>query len=450
MRRFAVFTAVVALSAFATPIQAQNNSLAEALESPFRAEAEPYAAGPTIPCSLTLPASASLFGTDHRAGIFIVNELFSPFRVFAYDETCTVLSTWSNVGVAGVTTTGIGFSNSAGTYWLCDPFGGATIAEYTTGTGIPTGFSVPTPIGGSVWGALVVDDNQPGEVLCISEIALDATFCIDMTMGGAFNCSYPSQEIGGGFGNGISDAVAPADCSGQTLVNASGPVAAGRATRAGQYDCTGNDPACTDRWDLSVAGFANGICEFQSIGGDRNLMLVDNLISVVYRLALPCDITSCQDIDANMNLVWINGSLGGIDFKVNVPVAATLSVGIQRTPAGNGRFVHHMNAGTPSATTVAPLFDLGNHCFPFLGGSPVVIENNLGRTSLIGASKYFTNPIPDPATAPTFLSSLTQPVIDTINLPAGSQFTHQVAAVNGAASSSKGGSLSNGVVLEMN
>jgi len=91
---------------------------------------------------------------------------------------------------------------------------------------------------------------------------------------------------------------------------------------------------------------------------------------------------------------------------------------------GNGRFVYHMNSGTPNSTTVGPLLDLGNECHPFIGGSPVVVENNIGKTNLAGASNYFGVPISDPAKAPTFVCPHQVP-IDTTNLPSGSFFTMQ-------------------------
>lgn len=441
----------VAICLLASTALAQRSALEEALDSPIKTDPQYQATGGGIVCSLALPSSAALFGTDRHAGTFVTNELYSPFRVFAYDENCVLLSTWSSAGVAGPTTTGIGFSPDGATYWLCEPFGSASIAQYTSAAGVPTGVSIPVPPGGSVWGGLVVDDNVPGEVLCIREIALDVTNCLDVTLGGSVICSFSNQDnLGAGaFGNDLSDAVSPSDCSGQTLVNASGTITAGHVTRVGQYDCTGNAPECTDRWDVSFGSFVNGICEFRATNGARDLMIADNSSSTVHRLSAPCDARSCQGIDANTKLVWANGSLGGADFTVPVRGDAPLAIGVQRMPAGDGRFVHHMNAGTPNVSTVGPLFDLGLSCFPFLRGSPVVVENNVGRTDLVGASSYFGAAIPNPAKAPTFLASMRQPALDTVNLPIGSRFTNQLLAVNPASSSRRGASLSNAVVIEI-
>lgn len=451
MRKVPVAIMSLAIAAFATSVHAQRNALEDAFDSPIKMEPEPYAVGSVVACSLALPSSAALFGTDQHDGVFITNEMFSPFRVFAYDEDCQPLSTWSSSGVATATTTGIGFSGSGSTYWLCEPFGTAALLELTTGTGLPTGVSVPVPSGGSVWGALVVDDNQPDEILCITEIALDLTFCLDMHADGAVICSFANQDNrgNGAFGNGISDAVFPSDCSGQTLVNPSGPIFEGTVVRAGQYDCTGNDPECTDRWDLLSFSFVNGICEFRPTTSGRNLMIAENVTSTVVRLGRPCDISACQAVDPDMDLLWANGSLGGTDFRVPVLADASLAFHVDRTPAGNGRFVHHMNAGVPSTATIAPLADLGTSCFPFLSGSPVVVDSNIGRTHLVGASSYFGMPIDDPAKAPISLASLMQPVIDMSNLPLGSLFTHQLLVVNPASSSRRGASFSNALILEI-
>ncbi len=455
MRKVTLLVAI-GIACFGTAAMAQQNALTSALDSPIKMEAEAYRSGnEQIVCTLALPASAALFGTDVHDGVFIQNELFSPFRVFSFDENCAPISTWSTGGVAGLTATGIGYPNGTMgmTYWLCDPFGGATITEYMIG-GVPTGNVLATPAGGSVWGSLVVDDNLAGEIMCINEIALDSYTCIDAAAGGAIVCFFPNADNSGGggaFGNGSTDAVEPGDCSGQTLVQSSGTITEAQVTRAGQYDCTGNDPACTSRWCFAITAstFINGICEYSSVGGDRNMMCADNVTSTMFNLSQPIGIADCQDTDLDMALVWVNGSQGGGDFNVDVNTNGTLSVGVQKTGAGNGKFVHHMNAGIPTAATVGALFDLGSSCFPFLGGAPVVVENNVGKTNLVGASSYFGAPIANPSKAPTFLASLLQANVDTVNLGVGQRFTHQLIALNGASASAKGGSLSNGVIMTM-
>ncbi len=442
----------VLISGFANCAVGQSNAGTHALESPVRMEPVAYAAVEVLGCSVGLPPSASLFGldVDHTTKQLGASELFSPFRVFAFDEDCSSISTWTTTGVVGSTVTGLAYDGS--TYFVCD-LGSGLLTEYTRGTGIATGNVVPTPAGGSVWGSMVIDDNQAGSVLCINDLALDEISCIDLDAGGAFLCRYsnPDNSGIGAFGSGTADAVAPSECSGQTLVNTSGTVTEGRVTRAGQYDCTGADPSCTDRWDLGLLepSFINGIAEVERISGDRSLFCADNSTSTVWRVDGPLPEPGCQDIDPDMSVLFVNGSQGGAAFTVEVDTAGTLTVGVQRTPAGNGRFVHQLHSGMPSVSSIRTLFDLGTSCFPFLEGGAVVVESNVGRTHLVGTSSYFGAPIPNPAKAPTFLDSMLQPSIDAVNLSAGSAFTHQLIALNPAASSTKGASLSNAVVMVM-
>lgn len=429
---------------------AQRDAAAEAFDSPIKLESRPFDAGPTIACSLALPPNAALFGTDKIQGTsdLVTNELFSPFRVFRYDQQCALVSSWATQSAAGVTSTGIAISATGTDYWNVD-FANAVIVEYSLGSGVPTGRSVPLPTGLLVIGPIIVDDHQPGEVLCMEDIALDVVACVDVIAGGPPLCSI---AMGGTFGNGLSDAVFPDDCSGKTLLASSGTITEGQVARVGQFDCSGTDPACTQRWDLTPAGstFVNGIAEFASTTpGGRSLMAIDNVTSTVLRLDDPSDLRSCQGGDPDMQILFVNGSSGDTNFRVDVAVANTLSVGVQRPPAGNGRFVHHMNVGEPRRTTVTPLLDLGDACFSFQSGSAVVVENNVGKTNVIGASNYFGTPIPDPGKAPTFLGSLSQPQIDVVNLSAGAMFTHQIVAKNAASSSARGASLSNAVLMTM-
>ena len=78
-----------------------------------------------------------------------------------------------------------------------------------------------------------------------------------------------------------------------------------------------------------------------------------------------------------------------------------------------------------------------------------MIEQNIGKTNLLGVSNYFGVPVPDPSRSPTFINSLTQASIDTANLPVGSLWTVQGVALNGAASSLLGASLTNAVVFQL-
>jgi len=462
MRRVALL-AVCCVAVFAVTASAQQNPLTSLLDSPVKSDREIYQAGEQIVCSLPLPGTAAMFGADTVDGsaatkTFLADELFAPFRVWEYDGACQLVQTWSTA-FAGGTMTGIANPNTGigATYWVVNP-GGGTADEHVFGSGAATGTTVPLPAGGTLPGQLVIDDNQAGEIGCFQDIGLDIITCIDFAAGGAFVCSYANADNtgAGAFGNGMGDAVDTSVCGGATLVNANGTINEGQVTRVGQYDCAVPvpDAACANRWDVGqFTTFTNGVEEYDEQnpgagGGERRLTMVDNVTSTILILNQPVGISDCQDIDANMDVLFVNGSQGGTGFTVNVNTAATVATGLQKVTGSNGKFVYHMNSGTPSSGTVGPLFDLGNECHPFVGGSPVVVENNVGKTNLVGSSNYFGNPISDPAKAPVFVSP-TQAAIDTVNLPSGSFFTMQSIHLNPAASSAKGGSFSNALIMAM-
>jgi len=455
MRKVA-FVAAVCVAVFGAAANAQLNSSVNLLDSPVKSDTPIYDAGEVTICSVTLAGAPALFGTDTVDGsaaskLFVQDELFSPFRVFEVDETCAPLSTYSTAFLSS-TMTGIAVDNSStANYWVVDPVS-QTLNQFVRGSGAPSGAAaVALPPSAGLYGSLVVDDNQPGNIACINEIVADLYVCVDVATS-LPTCSFINADNAGGggaFGNGLGDAQDTSICSGGTFVVSSGTISEGQVTRVGQYDCFVTDPACSDQWDVApISTFVNGIEETE-IAGEKSLAVADNVTSTFLILQQPVGISDCQDIDADMDLVYVNGSQGGLDFTVQVATAGTLGTANQRTGAGNGKFVHHMNAGAPSSSTVGGLFDLGDNCFDFLGGTAVVVENNVGKTNLVGASNYFGPAISDPAKAPTFLDSLTQAAIDTGNLSAGSEWTHQSIHLNGAASSSKGGSLSNGIVMQM-
>ena len=449
MRKVALLAAIC-VALLGVTASAQQNAAVNLLDSPVKTDNEVYNAGETILCSMAIPGGASLFGADTvSSGRFAFNELFGAFRTWEADLSCTLNFTWSTA-FAGTTQTGLAISNaSSAFYWAVNP-ASQTLDEYDYGVGTATGASTTLPVGG-LWGSAVVDDNQLGEVTCVNDIVADSYTCVDLTTGGIL-CSFSNADNtgSGAFGNGNGDAATPADCSGQTLVHATGTIGEGQVSRVGQYDCTGNDAACTDRWDVSTfSTFTNGIDEFDA-SGFRALFMCDNAGANIFILTQPTGIDDCQDIDADMDLMYVNGSQGGFDFIVDVSGSGTLSVGMQKTAAGNGKFVAHMHAGAPDGSTVTPLFDLGDSCFDMTGGTQAVNHNNVGKTNIVGASNYFGDALADPSKAPTFLSGLLQASIDGANLSTGSVWTHQCIAINGAASSKKGGSLSNAVIMTMN
>jgi len=185
MRKVALL-AVACVALLCVTAQAQQNSATNLLDSPVKSEAT-YNIGETIVCSVALPGTAALFGTDTLSATvdqFLTDELFGAFRVWKTDAACTIISSWSTA-FAGSTMTGIALPNgSTTTYWTIDPFGfSATL--YTVGTGLSTGTTIPIPAG-SLWGEAVVDNNQGGQVMCIDDIATDTYSCINAAAGGAF------------------------------------------------------------------------------------------------------------------------------------------------------------------------------------------------------------------------------------------------------------------------
>lgn len=455
MKRTAIVVAVCLVYAtFVAAAQAQRNSMTELVDSPIKVDSEVYNVGGGVICSLSLPGTAALFGVDTLTGtaapvLSYCGELFGSFRVWEFDENCVATATWSTA-FAGGTMTGIASPNGdISKYWAINPLGSAD--EYDYGVGTATGVTVPLVATGLL-GACVVDDNKPGEILCVDDIVLDTYACVDASAAGAFICSFANADNtgSGAFGNSIGDAVAPGDCNGATLVAATGSIGGGQVTGVGQYHCPGGvEPTCRTRWSVAAfSSFTNGIEEFDR-NGLRALTLIANDTSVAFILCEPMGIGNCQAVDQGMNLVYCNASQGGVNFTVPVSVTAPLSVASQKVATGNGKFVHHMWPGTPSGLTLTTLFDLGTACDNFLGGGAVVVENNVGRTNIVGASSYFGSAVQDPNPAPTFLASLTQPVVDTVNLPQGSLWTHQSVHVNAAASSAKRGSLSNALVMSM-
>lgn len=437
----------------AAAARAQVDARLQLLDSPVKTRSATPRSGEAVVCSLALPTSAALYDLDTVTGSdgpveLITGELWGSFRVWKLDEGCSLLSTWSTA-LGGTTQTGLAVANGdPGAYWAIDA-GTATAELFLMGVGTSLGVTMVLP-GTGTMGAAVIDDNQAGEILCIADVTFDLFRCIDTANPGVELCRYASQDDtgGGAFGNGIGDAVSPDDCSGQTLVQATGTTGEGQVTRVGQYDCSGAAPACANRWSVTAfSTFTTGIDEFD-LGGVRTLAMNANETSVVFLLQTPICLCDCQDIDG-MDTLWVNASQGGAAFSVSVPVDGTLSAAIHRPENGSGKFVAQLHAGAPSGATIVELFDLGNACFDYLDGSAAVVENLIGKTDLLGQTSYFGAPRPDPQGAPSFLQSLMQPEIDVANLAAGTDWSFQAIMRNSASSSKKGASLTNGIVLYM-
>lgn len=147
-----------------------------------------------------------------------------------------------------------------------------------------------------------------------------------------------------------------------------------------------------------------------------------------------------------MNVLFVNGSMGGSNRTVEVAsdqlVALTV---LEPIAGGSGRFVVHADEGRIGSTisTFLPA-NIGTTCFPFLledGAAPVIVANNLGREQRIGESQFFGIPMADPEPATTTLFYGTFPV--------GLELTFQGLIIDPAAINSKGGSVTNALVLKI-
>ncbi len=147
-----------------------------------------------------------------------------------------------------------------------------------------------------------------------------------------------------------------------------------------------------------------------------------------------------------VDTLLINGSAGGSDrtLIVNEEELDQIVVTVLAPPAGsNGKFVLHGNEGLTSITTAGDLpASIGTTCFPLLfseGASPVIIANNIGKTSQVGESGYFGSPTADPERATT---SILYP-----SMPMGTVLSFQAVIVDAASLSPKGVSVTNHVTL---
>jgi len=148
----------------------------------------------------------------------------------------------------------------------------------------------------------------------------------------------------------------------------------------------------------------------------------------------------------------------GIPVEQNhrAPVDAALSLELRiARPGGlgNGKFVVHLNPGEPDAGTMTVLpGQLGESCFPFLippygSADPAAVWNALGKVQKVGASAFFGVPISDPERAPvTFYATSS---VEVAHMPIGSRWTLQGVIVNPEASSPRGASVTDAVVIEV-
>lgn len=167
-----------------------------------------------------------------------------------------------------------------------------------------------------------------------------------------------------------------------------------------------------------------------------------------YTDSLTLGVLLCQAQDSpEADVLRVNGMLGPV---VDLPAFGPHGFSIERpTTGGNGKFVVHLNAGTPDASTITPTpGNLGMACFDFIlppmgTASPQSIWNNLGKEARIGMSNYFGNAIADPERATTTFHFDANG--DVANMPIGSEWTLQGAILNPASSGNKPASLTNAV-----
>jgi Tol biopolymer transport system component len=158
-------------------------------------------------------------------------------------------------------------------------------------------------------------------------------------------------------------------------------------------------------------------------------------------------LADCQGIDGEV-VLFVNGQSGGGDgFTVPIhdghPLVFTI---VRPSGGGNGRFFVHLNAGAPDPSTVTVLpQSLGPSCFPFVlpDANPSAVWNNVGKTDVVGSSRYFASEIPDPPLAP--VSFLVLSTGDPGHFPVGTSWTLQGAILNPAGSAQKPASVTNAV-----
>jgi len=462
------FLAVVALFGLVATGSAQQNAAWNLLDSPVKVEAETSSAGEVVACSaLVGGGTASLFEVDNEGASspdeFLGNELFGSFRVFHTNELCAVLSTFT-LAFPGTTATGLAWDHLAPATLFCvDAFSTGTIIQFSWPAGTPTGTSTPLAAGfPGVWGPLAIDRNVAGKIGYCEDIAADVVVQYNLVTD-AVGCSFSNPDNGSGsgaYGNGLSPAAVPAGGGGKTLVVASGLITEGQVTRASQMDCTGM--GAYGSWDIATPTgpsgefFVNGIDEYSSAAyGGVALNAFGNVTGLQFIITQTVGIGDCQGKDApDSNVVYVNASQGGGDFSEPIVNTNPLGLAIQLPPAGgNGKYVVHMDSGTPSSGTITALpASLGSTCFPFLippfgAGAPVSVWNNIGKTERVGASNYFGTPIANPAKAPAFFH--TDANGDPVNLPGGSNWTLQGIIINPTASSPKGASVTNAVIMAL-
>ena len=216
------------------------------------------------------------------------------------------------------------------------------------------------------------------------------------------------------------------------------------STWAEEQKLTASNAAAGDLFGISVA--VNG--DVALIGARDDDDHGSNSGSAYVFFGANCLIGTVNAANGSMtDTLYINGSTGGADRAVEVAEDDLIVVTMVLPPdAGNGKFVLHADLGAPTLHTQAILpFDVGTSCFPFLltaGATPVIVANNIGKTSLVGASEFFGIQQDDPERATTSFAYFGLPMGTTV-------LTFQGLIVDPGAVSAKGVSLTNGVIATL-
>ena len=232
------------------------NSAVALLNSPVKVDS--IGAGPTLVRSAAWAGSANfglcedlsdntLYGTDLYSG-----------TLFQYDKALNLLG--SIPGVAGLQT-GIAYDPIADTFFIMDYLGSQAVEVDKTGT--PTGFVVSLlAIPGLIApGPATIDPADPGTLIWLEDIGLDANFQVDLTGAVLNSHANPDDTGSGAYGNGLSydafDAFSPPG----NLHMPTGQLGEGQVSRIWEGQPSAAFPrAYVEILDISsFDGFINGV-----------------------------------------------------------------------------------------------------------------------------------------------------------------------------------------------
>ncbi len=415
-----------------------------------------------------VPAGAVLGMNERFAVLDFVSNPSPAHDIHLFDEDLNQVGT-IQVVLIGSHCTGLAWDTASQTFWVSDflAFPSPAIREFDI-SGFATGnsfaFCDTFPASG-----ITIDNSFGRRILYAYEGGTDTIRAWDLDAdaevtefpgaGCSGTCTrIPNPDGTDSEGFGLSTAADPGRCAGGSLVLAGGADSITTLAQVGYASDPLTCPTpvsscfnCDLFTPLAAAGefVPQGIVEFlDSTTGDRDLFVVGAGTNSVYVLDCAIGIGDCQNIDAEAATLYVNGVQGGSDFAVEVTDGLPIAASIQKPGgAGNGKFVMHLDAGAPNASTVTSLVDLGDSCFPFIAPTSDAVWNNVGKTGQVGASMYFGTMIDDPERADTFFLLL--PSGDAANLPIGSTWTLQGVILNPSSSSTRGASLTNAIRIDV-